>query len=153
LNDAEAGLKSQESAQSVSPAWEAKVGSLVRAQILLQEHRPGEVAAALEVARPYEGVGLDSWYLRALAYAKNGDHEKAVNEYQRLLAARAIDPVNPNIPLAELGLARSLAAIHQRDEALKAYRTFIASWDHADPDLSLRLATQREVSQLAYISK
>jgi DNA-binding winged helix-turn-helix (wHTH) protein/tetratricopeptide (TPR) repeat protein len=153
LKDAEAGLKAQELAHPSSSAWEAKVGSIVRATILLEEHRPAEVAAALEGARPYEGSGLDSWYLRAIGYAESGQQEKAVNEYRRLLAAKAIDPVNASIPMSELGLARSLVALHRPDEARKAYASFLDSWAHADPGLLLRVAAQREAASLEGPSK
>jgi tetratricopeptide (TPR) repeat protein len=148
LKDAEAGLKAQELTHPASPAWEAKVGATVRAEILLQEHRPGEVAAVLEVVRPFEGSGLDSWYLRAVAYAQNGEHEKAVGEYQRLLAAQAIDPSNVDIPLAELGLARSLVAIHRSEDARKAYASFLKAWAHADADIPLRIDAQNEAAEL-----
>ena len=148
LKDAEAGLKVQDLAHPPSSAWEAKVGSNLRATILLQEHRPAEVAAVLEVARPYEGSGLDSWYLRALGYAESGQQDKAVSEYRRILAARQIDPVNVDIPLAELGLARSLVAVHRVGEARAAYESFLTSWKHADPDLPLLITAQREAAGL-----
>jgi DNA-binding winged helix-turn-helix (wHTH) protein/tetratricopeptide (TPR) repeat protein len=148
LKDAEAGLKAQELAHPPSSGWNAKVGSIVRATVLLEEHRPAEVAAALEVARPYEGTDLDSWYLRALGYAESGQHEKAVNEYQRLLAAKSINPVNPGIPMAELGRARSLVALHRVEEARKAYKIFLDAWAHADLDLHVLLAAKREAAEL-----
>ncbi len=148
LKDAEAGLKAQESAHPSPSGWDAKVGSVLRATILLEEHRPAEVAPVLEVARPYEGSGLDSWYLRALGYAESGEHEKAVNEYRRLLAARAMDPINADLPLAELGMARSLVALHHPEEARKAYLNFLNDWAHADPDLPTLIAAKREEAEL-----
>ncbi len=153
LKDAEAGLKAEELAHPSSSAWDAKVGSLVRATILLGEHRPAEVAVVLEVARPYEGSGLDSWNLRALGYAESGQQEKAANEYQRMLAARAIDPVNADLPLAELGLARSLAATHRTDDARKAYATFLNDWSHADPDLHVLIEAKREAAAIDVSTK
>jgi DNA-binding winged helix-turn-helix (wHTH) protein/tetratricopeptide (TPR) repeat protein len=153
LKDAEAGMKAQELARPSSSAWEANVGSILRATILLEEHRPAEVAAVLEVARPYEGSGLDSWYLRALGYAESGQQEKAVNEYQRMLAARAIDPVNADLPLAELGLARSLAATHRTEDARNAYATFLNDWAHADPDLHVLIEAKREAAELNKLTK
>jgi tetratricopeptide (TPR) repeat protein len=153
LSGAEAGLKAQDSAHPATSAWEARIGSSVRATILLQEHRPAEVTAALEVARPYEGFGLDSWYFRALGYAESGQQEKAVDEYQRLLTAKAIDPVNSDIPMAQLGLARSLVALHRFEEARKAYKTFLEAWMHADSDLHVLIAAKREAGELEAISK
>jgi len=153
LKVAEAELTAQESAHPASSAWEGEVGALDRADILLREHRPAEVAAVLEVARPYEGSDLDSWYLRALAYAESGQQEKAVSEYQRLLSAKAIDPAIPDIPLAQLGLARSLAALHRTEDARKAYATFLDSWAHADTDLPLLIAAKREARELEGIPK
>jgi DNA-binding winged helix-turn-helix (wHTH) protein/tetratricopeptide (TPR) repeat protein len=148
LKDAEAGLKAQELAHPSGSAWDAKVGSIVRATILLEEHRPAEVAAVLEVSRPYEGTDLDWWYLRALSYAESGQQEKALSEYQRLLAAKAIDPVSPNIPMAELGLAHSLVALHRPEEARKAYGSFLDAWAHADPDLHLLIEAKREAAEI-----
>ena len=153
LKVAEAELTAQESAHPASSAWEGEVGAIDRADILLREHRPAEVAAVLEVARPYEGSDLDSWYLRALAYAESGQQEKAVSEYQRLLSAKAIDPAIPDIPLAQLGLARSLAALHRTEDARKAYATFLDSWAHADTDLPLLIAAKREARELEGIPK
>ncbi len=153
LSEAEADLKAQELAHAASPTWQAKVGSIVRADILLQQHRAAEVAPALEVARPYEGSGLDSWYLRALGYAESGQHDKAIPEYQRLLGSTAIDPTNPDIPMAELGLARSLVANHRPEEASKAYARFLDTWAHADPELTLRIAAQHEATALSAASK
>jgi tetratricopeptide (TPR) repeat protein len=153
LKDAEAGLKAQELAHPAPSAWDAKIGSIVRAIILLEEHRPAEVAAVLEVSRSYEGTDLDSWYLRALGYAESGQQEKAVSEYRRLLAAKAIDPASPDIPMAELGLARSLAALHRPEDARKAYATFFTAWSHADSDLNVLTAAKREASELEGIPK
>jgi len=148
LKDAEAGLKAQESAHPASSAWEAKVGAILRATILLEEHRPAYVAAVLEVARPYEGTGLDSRYLRARGYAESGQQEKAVSEFQRLLAAKAMDPVNADVPIAELGLARCLVSLHRPEQARGAYATFLAARAHADPDLKVLVAAKREAAEL-----
>jgi DNA-binding winged helix-turn-helix (wHTH) protein/tetratricopeptide (TPR) repeat protein len=148
LKDAEAGLKAQELAHPSSSAWDAKTGSLLRATILLEEHRPAEVAAVLEVSRPYEGTDLDWWYLRALAYAESGQQDKATSEYQRLLAAKAIDPVNPDIPMAQLGLARSLIALRRPDDARKAYAALLNSWAHADGNLLPLIEAKREAAEL-----
>jgi hypothetical protein len=55
--------------------------------------------------------------------------------------------------MAELGLARSLAALHQPAEARKAYATFLASWTHADPDLALLIAAKREAAEVEKIAR
>lgn len=146
--DAEAGLKAHELAHPDSPSWEAEVGALVRADILLQQHRPAEALTALELARPFEGAGLDSWYLRALAFEQNNQPDKAVTEFQRLLKAENIDPANVDIPLAQLGLARALAAANRTSEAHQAYGDFLSIWSHSDADLVLSGKAHAEMAAL-----
>jgi tetratricopeptide (TPR) repeat protein len=145
---AEAGLKAYQIQHPVSPSWDAKVGALVRADILLADHRPSEAIAALEPARAYEDFSLDSWHLRALAYQQNGQPDKAAAEFQRLLKAQSIDSANVDIPLAQLGLGRALAAAHRSDEARQAYKDFLSMWSQADADLVLPAAARKELAGL-----
>jgi tetratricopeptide (TPR) repeat protein len=146
--DAEAGLKAHQMQYPASPSWDAKVGALVRADIRLAEHRPSEAIAALEPARVYENFSLDSWYLRALAFAQNGEPDKAAAEFQRLLKAQCIDPGNVDLPLAQLGLGRALAAAHRTEEARQAYKSLLSMWSHADAGLALPATARKELAGL-----
>jgi len=146
--DAEAGLKEHQMQYPASPSWDAKVGALVRADILLAEHHPSEAIAALEPARAYEDFSLDSWYLRALAFAQNGEPDKAAAEFQRLLKAQCIDPGNVDLPLAQLGLGRALAAAHRTEEARQAYKSLLSMWSHADAGLALPATARKELAGL-----
>jgi hypothetical protein len=50
--------------------------------------------------------------------------------------------------MAELGLARSLVALHRQQEASEAYAALIGSWAHADPDLTPLVEAKREAAKL-----
>ena len=53
------------------------------------------------------------------------------------------EPISENIPLAWLGLGRSLTAEGNRAAAIDAYQHFFTVWAHADPDaMYLRQAKQ-----------
>lgn len=146
--DFEAGLKAHQLQHPISPSWDAKVGALVRADMLLADHRPSEAIAALEPARAYEGSSLDSWYLRALAFGQNGQPDRAAAEFQRLLKAQSIDPDNVEIPLAQLGLARALFAANRREGARRANKEFLSTWAHSDTDLILPAQARKELAGL-----
>ncbi len=149
LKGAEQGLKEQERITPPSPSWEATVGSLVRANILLEQHRPAEVAAALELSRPFDDTDLEYRYLRGLGYAESGQMGKAEAEFRRLLSATYIAPESVDVPLAQLGLARVLAQQGKTAEAVAAYQSFFQTWQHADGDLPLLKAARLEFAPLS----
>jgi hypothetical protein len=71
-----------------------------------------------------------------------------VTEFQRLLKAENIDPANVDIPLAQLGLARALAAANRTSEAHQAYGDFLSIWSHSDADLVLSGKAHAEMAAL-----
>ena len=65
----------------------------------------------------------------AKAYLRVQDWENARKVYQDILTFR------PNSGYALFGIAKSYALAGKKSEAIQAYKKFLASWQHADPDL------------------
>ena len=114
--------------------------------------RHGNAAAAvqtLEAARQYEeGRYFDTHVLRGDAYLAAGAPNDAVTEFRKVLARRSMWPLNFHYPLAQLGLARALAAQHDTPGARTAYQDFFALWKDADPDIPVLKAAKAEYAKI-----
>ena len=125
--------------------------SLPRLEARLQM-RQGKAAAAVEtlaVAQPYEnGQFFTTHVLRGQAYLVSGDAVNAAAEFRKFLARRALAPFSIYYPLAQLGLARALAAQHDPARARTAYQDLFAIWKDADPDLPVLRQAKAEYAKL-----
>jgi hypothetical protein len=114
--------------------------------------RQGKAAAAVEIlatAQPYEeGRWFDTHVLRGQAYLASGDAGNAAAEFRKFLARRAEAPFTLYYPLAQLGLARALAAQHDAAGARTAYQDLLAMWKDADPDLPVLKQAKAEYEKL-----
>ncbi len=117
----------------------------IEAALALEKGSSTEAIAVLEKARRYEKRVQITIYLRGLAYLTNGQPEKAVSEFERLLGpvmgARFIEV---DRPLAHLGLARAHSLAGDAVEARKAYQTFFEAWQGADEDIPILLEARAE---------
>jgi len=117
------------------------------AAIALARQRPAEAVEALRPAAPYQfGViaALAPTYLEGQAYAQAGAHAEAARTFRQLVDHRGTDPFSPLVPLAQLGLARALAASGDRAGAAQAYDVLLDWWAGADASLTLAAAARRE---------
>jgi len=99
---------------------------------------PAEVLRALTPAVPYElgqVADLLPIYIRARLLRDSGDGVDAVQEFQRLLDHRGIDPTSPLLPLAHLGLARAHRQLSQTSQSCTEYREFLREWKDGDPQV------------------
>ncbi|MGE5205241.1 MAG: protein kinase domain-containing protein [Chlamydiota bacterium] len=114
--------------------------------------RQGKAAAAVEtlaIAQPYEnGQFFETHVLRGQAYLASGDAGNAATEFHKFLARRAEAPFSFEYPLAQLGLARALAAQHDVAGARTAYQDLFAMWKDADPDLPVLKQAKAEYEKL-----
>jgi eukaryotic-like serine/threonine-protein kinase len=114
--------------------------------------RQGKAAAAVETlatAQPYEdGRWFGTHVLRGEAYLAGDAPTDAVPEFRKFLARRALSPFSFYYPLAELGLARALAAQHDTAGARPAYQDFFAMWKGADPDMPVLKQAKAEYAKL-----
>jgi hypothetical protein len=116
------------------------------------EMRHGKAAAAVQTlagAQSYEeGRYFRTHVLRGEAYLAAGEAGKAVPEFRKFLARGGLWPLNFYYPLAQLGLARALAAQHDAAGARTAYQDFFASWKDADPDIPILKEAKAEYAKL-----
>jgi hypothetical protein len=114
--------------------------------------RYGKAAAAIQalaVAQPYEdGTYFDNHLLRGEAYLASGQPSDAVLEFRKILARRSLSVGWEIYPLAQLGLARALAAQHDTANARTAYQDFFAFWKGADPDIPTLTEAKTEYQKL-----
>jgi predicted negative regulator of RcsB-dependent stress response len=125
------------------------VAPRVQARVLMHHGRAADAIQALAAAQPYEdGRYFHTHVLRGQAYLANGDLGNAVQEFRKFLARRAVWPFSFYHPLAQLGLARALAAQHDTAGARTAYQDFFAIWKDADPDIPILRQAKAEYAKL-----
>ena len=114
------------------------VTARVQARLQMRHGKAADAIQELAAAQPYEdGRYFQTHVLRGQAYLANSDAVNAALEFRKLLARRAVLPFSFYYPLAQLGLARALAAQQDTASARKSYQDFFAMWKDADPDLPI----------------
>jgi tetratricopeptide (TPR) repeat protein len=124
---------------------------VAEASILLARDRPTEAVDALRPAAPFERgtvAALLPMYFRAEARRRAKAYEDAAKDFRALLQARGGEPFSPTIPLAHLGLARSLAASGDKAGARREYDDLLKIWKDADDDLPVLKQVKTEVAAL-----
>jgi tetratricopeptide (TPR) repeat protein len=135
---------------------------------------PVQAVALLQAATPYDrGIWFGVRFTRGNAYLREGNGDKAAEEFQRVLAlqnwlwALWKSPLaSPLMSLPELGLARAYAAEaglsrHSETGGVKpplqpgalvkaraAYQDFFALWKDADPDIPILKEAKAEYAEL-----
>ena len=126
-----------------------EIGPRVEAR---SEIRHGKSAAAIQTlaaAQPYEdGLYFDNHILRGEAYIATGQAANAVAEFRNILARRGLSVASVAYPIAQLGLARALAAQHDTANARTAYQDFLALWKEADLDIPILKEAKAEYAKL-----
>ncbi len=118
-----------------------------RAALEAGRGRPRRALEILRAIQPYElGVqyGLIPLHERAVAHLAAGEWQPARDAFQKMLDHAGVYTGQKLMPLAQLGLARSLAAGGQADASRRAYDQFFAWWQGADEDLPLLAQARRE---------
>ncbi len=125
-----------------------------RAIMEIQRNNPAKAVSLLESARPYEfgaGPGTTGYVVnsvRGKAYLAAHDGGKAAAEFQKILDHFGIDPTDPSLPLAHLGLGRAYELEGDKAKARTAYQDFFALWKDADPDIPLLKEAKAEYAKL-----
>lgn len=113
----------------------------------LAEGRPAEALETLRPAGPFQFgfiASLAPAWVEAQAYAREGAHNEAARVFRLIADHRGTDPFSPFIPMAQLGLARALAASGNRDASRRAYDVVLGWWADADADLAVVTAARVE---------
>jgi tetratricopeptide (TPR) repeat protein len=121
---------------------------LVKAQIEINHGNPAKAIDLLDGAMIYARVNTAVLYVRGNAYLKAGQGGEAVQAFQRMLELRNVFPIDPLIPLANLGLGRAYALQHDTAHSRIAYQDFLAQWKDADADVRLLQLAKAEYAKL-----
>jgi eukaryotic-like serine/threonine-protein kinase len=121
---------------------------LVKAQIEINHGNPAKAIDLLDGAMIYARVNTAVLYVRGNAYLKAGQGGEAVQTFQRLLELRNVSPIDPLIPLANLGLGRAYALQNDTARSRIAYQDFLAQWKDADEDVRLLQQAKAEYGKV-----
>jgi tetratricopeptide (TPR) repeat protein len=130
--------------------------AMARAAIAYARGQHAAALAALEPARPYEQgrvALLLPIHLRGLVKLAAGDAAGARGEFQRVLAARNVEPFGLPVALAPLGLARASARAGDVAAAGRFYEEFLDAWSQADPHVPVLVAARAEAARLTPASQ
>ena len=111
----------------------------------MRHGKPAAAVQALAAAQPYEdGFWVDTHVLRGEAYLASGAPGEAAKEFRKFLSFPPAKVFGHQHALAQLGLARALAAQHDAAGARTAYQDFFALWKDADSDIPILQQARRE---------
>jgi len=145
---AQALLKRELDAHLTDTLWQEDFSSQIKAAIALNQHRPADAIEALKPAVPYELNSFDVPALLGRAYLANKQPDLAEAEFHKILDHPGIEPLSHDYPLAQLGVARALAAQGKTVEAGFAYKVVLQIWKDADPDLPRLKEAKAEYAKL-----
>jgi len=145
---AEAMLNAQLQQHPQDTLWQFYRAPFIRGAIAMNKHRPQDAIEALKPALPYDLRGLETIYLRGNAYLEAGQPQLAAAEFQKELDHVGVEPRLPSTWLAQLGLARALAASGDPTKSREAYRKFFEKWKSAEPDEPILLKARAEFAAL-----
>jgi eukaryotic-like serine/threonine-protein kinase len=121
----------------------------VEARLELRHGKPEAAIQTLSGAQQYEdGIYFSNHVLRGDAYLAAGDATNAAAEFRKFLARQGQWPLTGYYPLAQLGLARALAAQKDTANARTAYQDLFGMWKDADPDLPFLKEAKAEYAKL-----
>jgi len=126
------------------------VAPRIAARLQLHQGKAAAAVQTLATTQPYEDgfQFFNTHVLRGQAYLASSDAANAASEFRKFLNRRALAPFSIYYPLAQLGLARALAAQHDAAGARTAYQDLFAMWKNADPDLPVLKQAKAEYAKL-----
>ena len=125
------------------------IAARVHARSQLRHRQSAAAIQTLASAQNYEeGRWFNTHILRGQAYLAAGQLDNAIAEFQKFLARRALAPFSIYYPLAQLGMARALAAQHNTSQARTAYQDFFAMWKDAVNDIPILKVAKADYTKL-----
>jgi len=117
--------------------------------------RQGSAASAIDDLKPVlpydlsRATEMSSIYYRAQALLAAHSYKEANAEFARILEYRALCPISPYLPLAQLGLARSHRLAGDLEQARREYEEFFKLWRDADAGIPIKRSARTEYALLA----
>jgi len=140
MGDLEGAQREAEEARTEAPQdmlQNAAYLPVVRAAILMRQHKPEAALETLDALRDYDfypTMGLVPGYYRGLVYLELHRWQQAAQEFRQVLDHSAIDPSSLYVVLSRLELGRALQQMKDRDGASKIYQQLDQQWRNADAD-------------------
>jgi tetratricopeptide (TPR) repeat protein len=121
----------------------------IEAQLEIHRGKPDAAIQMLAPAQAYEdGTWFHTHVRRGQAYLASGKAGDGVKEFRKVLARQTLQQFSFQWSLAQLGLARAVAAQHDATNARTAYQDFFALWKDADPDIPILKEAKAEYAKL-----
>jgi serine/threonine protein kinase/tetratricopeptide (TPR) repeat protein len=121
----------------------------IEAQLEIHRGKPDAAVQTLAPAQAYEdGIWFHTHVLRGNAHLASGKPGDGVQEFRKFLARQTLQQFSFQWSLAQLGLARAVAAQHDATNARTAYQDFFALWKDADPDIPILKEAKAEYAKL-----
>jgi ATP/maltotriose-dependent transcriptional regulator MalT len=123
----------------------------IKAQLALNRGQGAEAIQLLEPVRRFDlsfMMGLQSVYVRGLAYLQQKMTNEATVEFQKVIEHRGVESFSAMHVLAHLHLARTAVVAGDTAKARKSYQDFFALWKDADADLPVLVQAKKEYEQL-----
>src|SRR5581483_9983528 len=120
----------------------------VRAGLALRHGDDNKALQLMEPARAYDQGDNGSLYLRGTIYLKLARYNDAIGQFQRILDMGAVQPEDPVLVMARLGIARAAAGSGDKAKARQMYQDVLATWKDADPDVPLIRDAKTEYAKL-----
>ncbi|MGC2365855.1 MAG: tetratricopeptide repeat protein [Candidatus Sulfotelmatobacter sp.] len=123
------------------------------AEALIQPNS-GDSTKSIEILRPtarFElapAVSFLPIYVKGLTYLRAHQGREAAAEFQKILNHRGVWFIATEYALANVGLARALAAEGDIAGSRHAYQDFFALWKNADPDIPILKEAKAEYAKL-----
>jgi tetratricopeptide (TPR) repeat protein len=131
--------------------WGATMARTYRAAIAASRGQTVQALELLAPLQPFElgfAYSLDPLFERARTHYLAGDWTNARAAFEKILAHSTIDSGRKLLPVARLGLARTLARAGDVAGSRRTYEQFFEQWRQADPDLPVLLEARREYAAL-----
>jgi tetratricopeptide (TPR) repeat protein len=122
-----------------------------RAALETGRRRPDRALEILRPSQPFElgfSWGFIPLYERARAHLAADDWRAAQAAFEKMLTHPTVSSGQKLLPMAQLGVARALAAGGQAAESRKAFESFFTLWRGADADLPLLAQARQEHARL-----
>ncbi len=119
-----------------------------QAAIDIAQDKPEQAIAALQRTAPFELSDPSVPDMRGRAFLAAHQLDAAQREFRTIIDRPYTSAISPNVPLAHLGLARTLALQGNPSASRQEYETMFEIWKDADPTLPVLKRARQEYAHL-----
>jgi eukaryotic-like serine/threonine-protein kinase len=124
------------------------VASMVHAVMAMNRHEGDKAVEWMKAAQRLDRANSESLWTRGSALLMANRPQEAAQEFHKAIALRFLNPQDPGVAFAQLGLARAYAQQGDKQKARTTYQDLLALWKDADADLPALKAAKAEYAKL-----